>query len=122
MYATVANSDLIQVIVLAGGPGINVDIYCSYMVFGSGLTEEDYNINLLNSPQNFISINSDVCQMQAASIYNGGTTSITVAVQYQDSLSNTYVLLEVGLPARYTITYTADGAGWQVYNASGGRL
>jgi hypothetical protein len=65
---------------------------------------------------------SQTNQVQAISIVNSASSSsLTVIIQYFDG-SNDYTLFEVmSLGAGYTLTYTADGAGFQVYDTNGDR-
>lgn len=122
MYATVNSSDYIQVS-LSGAATLNVDYYCSFFDGATGGFSALAGTLLTPTTGFLVSAGSNPGQVQAISIYNvGPPASITVTVQYYDGVSNTMNLLDFSLPTGFTLTYTADGAGWQVYNTNGARL
>jgi hypothetical protein len=121
MYATfTSGSDTIKLDL--SGSIISVDYYCDYINSGTGL-QVQYNTEssvgtypLVPSP----SVGT-TNQVQAISVYNKASNTITVTVGYYIS-TNEWILISIDLAANYTLTYTADGDGWQVYNTNGGRV
>lgn len=118
MYITVGPSDSI----VANIGVANIDYYCSYQDPGSilavqyGTTTGAANYSLIPNPAS-----NYPTQVQAISIYNHSGASATLIIEYISNVPNTRILLEITLADNFTLTYTADGAGFQVYNANGVR-
>jgi hypothetical protein len=119
MYATDTSTDYIKLQVSSGTP--NVDYYCAYLNLSSNTVEEsDGNTSTTGSLIPFSTLSPN--QVQTISIFNttSSTGSVLVTVVYNNGTD--YVLFKITLPIGYTLTYTCDGAGWQVYDNTGKRL
>jgi len=101
-----------------------VDFYCDYIT-STGVLKGQHGFITSNTPTALIQSPSvgQTNQMQALSIYltSASAGSVTVTIDYYDG-SNPYPIYVISLPQDYTLTYTADGSGWQVYDTNGDRL
>jgi hypothetical protein len=119
MYAAVvASTDQLKV---SFNGTFSASYYCSYNSNLNGLGVE-YNTLAINNilPLTPTPGVGETLQLQALSICNSVSSSmLTIQILYINS--GNYILYQIDLTAGYTLTYTADGAGFQVYDTNGVR-
>jgi hypothetical protein len=119
MYTTTGSSDLLKLVIT--GSTVNLDYYCSYFSSGT-LSANAGNASAAGTYFLIPGAASYPNGVQAISISNKNISlAVTITVQYVDNALNTRQLLTISLAAQYTLTYTDEGAGFQVYNATGVR-